>query len=86
MPGFVETKLSRKKAGFMIPTTMVAVEGALKDLGRREITYGVMDHHINGWFLRFARYHLPNWMLNMGITKEGMAAHKKLRERNHSFI
>ena len=34
-PGFVATKLSRKKVGCTIPNTLKAAEGALMDLGRR---------------------------------------------------
>jgi len=36
----------------------------LKDLGKREISYGVIDHHIVGYFILFIRSILPEVVIN----------------------
>lgn len=56
------------------------------DLGRRNITYGVIDHHFIGYFLRFASEYLPSSLLNYILWKEGTGTNAKLREKKHSFI
>lgn len=84
-PGFVATKLSRKSQGFTIPDTMKATQGALMDLGKRDSTFGVIDHHIIAWLLQFARKWLSPFM-NRIIKMEGTMTNKVLRDKNHSFI
>ncbi|CDW86354.1 steroid dehydrogenase [Stylonychia lemnae] len=86
LPGFVATKLSRKEVGFTIPDTITAAEGALKDLGRREISYGVIDHHILGWLIKFLVKTIPESIIGFILMKEGEATHKKLRSKGYSFI
>lgn len=86
MPGYVATKLSMKKVGFTIPTTLLAAEGALKDLGKRVITFGVIDHHIIGWFIRLARSYIPSWIFNSFVQEQGINANTVLRKKNHSFV
>lgn len=81
-PGFVATKLSRKTAGFTIPDAMQAAEGALKDLGRRVTTYGVIDHHIFGWFIQFSGEYIPS-VTNYVIQRQGMQENKMLRDKKH---
>lgn len=76
------TKLSRKTAGFTIPDTMQAAEGALKDLGRRVTTYGVIDHHFIGWFLKFAGEYIPS-VTNYILQRQGMKANKILRDKKY---
>jgi hypothetical protein len=65
---------------------MKAAEGALMDLGRRETTFGVIDHHIIGYVLRKAAQYLPSSLLNYGMWKEGTTTNAILRKRNHSFV
>eukprot|EP00347_Sterkiella_histriomuscorum_P013612 403364052 len=84
-PGFVATKLSRKTKGFTIPDTIQAAEGALKDLGKRYSSYGVIDHHFIGWLIQVVRYYMPS-LLNFILWQEGIRTNQKLRGKNHSFI
>ncbi len=76
--------MSRKTAGFTIPDTMQAAEGALKDLGQRKTTYGVIDHHIIGYVIRVASDYIPS-VTNYILQRHGMQANKELRAKKHQF-
>ena len=52
--------MSRVKAGFAVPTTLEAAAGALKDLGRRNTTYAVIEHDITCGLLEFATKYIPS--------------------------
>jgi hypothetical protein len=64
---------------------MVAARGALMDLGKRELTHGVIHHHIVGWFLRFGKDYLPSYILNKNIYDQGARVNKLLRAKGHAF-
>ncbi len=79
-PGFVATKMSRKRVGFTIPDTMTAAEGALKDLGKRETSYGVIDHEIVNALMNFVAANLPS-LIGRFMFTNALATKKRLDEK-----
>jgi hypothetical protein len=49
----------------------VAVNGALKDLGKYRYTFGVMHHEYTGYFLRFGAIWSP-MLVAKGFYKSGV--------------
>jgi hypothetical protein len=75
--------MTGKSPSWSVPSPMEATRGALMDLGKRDVSFGVLSAHITCAYLNFATDYLPSYV-NSTLLESGIKGLAEKRIKGQS--